>query len=143
MTRTGSCLCGAVTYRVTDLPTHIGACHCQMCRKHTGGVFLSLRVAGDRITFAGEQAIATYTSSDWAERAFCGTCGSTLYYRVTAPGPYQGDYHIGFGTLDDTSGITLTDEIFIDKKPAGYAFAGQHKTMTEAEVFAQFAPPED
>ena len=143
MTHTGSCLCGAVTFTVTELPSETGACHCKMCRRHSGGVFLGMRVPQDKITYSGTDQIGIFKSSEWAERAFCKTCGSTLYYRVTAPGSHQGDYHIGFGTLDDQSGVTLTEEIFIDKKPAGYAFAGDQKTMTEEEVFAMFASPAD
>ena len=42
MTHTGSCLCGAVTFTATELPDETGACHCQMCRKHSGGVFLGM-----------------------------------------------------------------------------------------------------
>ena len=66
--------------------------------------------------------------------------GRNIYYRVTAPGPNQGTYHVGLGTMDDTSGISLTEEIFIDRKPQGYAFAGDTRKMTEAEVMAMFGP---
>jgi hypothetical protein len=30
-------------------------------------------------------------------------------------------------------------EIFVDNKPAGYAFAGDHPRLTEAEFLAQFS----
>lgn len=143
MTHTGSCLCGAVTYAVTDMPPEVGACHCTMCRKHSGGVFIGVRVPGDKVSFKGADSIATFKSSDWAERSFCRQCGSTLYYRVTAPGPEADVYHIGFGTVDDQSGFALSEEIFIDRKPAAYAFAGDHKLMTEAEVFAMFTSGEN
>ena len=142
MSHTGSCLCGAVTFTASELPSEAGACHCKMCRRHSGGVFIALRVPKGKITYSGSDNIGTFASSEWAERGFCKTCGSTLYYRVTASGRFRGDYHIAFGTLDDQSGITLSQELFIDRKPAGYAFAGDRKTMTEAEVFAMFAPPQ-
>ena len=142
MTHSGKCLCGAVTYDVTDLPMETGACHCEMCRRHSGGVYLGVQVAPENITYHGAENIGIYKSSEWAERAFCKTCGSTLYYRVTAPGPHQGVYHIAFGSLDDPAGIKMTGEIFIDLKPEAYAFQGDHNTMTEAEVMAMFAPPE-
>ena len=32
----GSCLCGAVKYRVTGEPTRFFHCHCSRCRKATG-----------------------------------------------------------------------------------------------------------
>ena len=141
MTHTGKCLCGAVSFEATDLPMETGACHCEMCRRHSGGVYFGVQVPADNITYSGTENIGTYKSSEWAERSFCKTCGSTLYYCVTAAGPHSGTYHIAFGSLDDPSGMKMTGEIFIDLKPAAYAFKGDHNTMTEAEVMAMFAPP--
>lgn len=46
------------------------------------------------------------------------------------------------GTLDDADGILLTSEIFVDRKPDGYAFAADTRKMTEAEVVAMFTQPE-
>lgn len=141
MSHSGGCLCGAVTYEIGTKITETGACHCQMCRKWSGGVYLGVQVASDKMTVTGDQ-LGVYTSSPWAERGFCKTCGSSLFYRVTAPGPHSGTYHVGLGTLNDPDGITLTGEIFIDKKPSGYGFAGDSHKMTEAETMAMLAPPE-
>lgn len=77
-----------------------------------------------------------------AERAFCTTCGSSVFYRLTAPGPMNGELHVGMGTLDEPSGIPLTEEIYIDRKPDGYSFSGEDRhQMTEAEVIAMFSAP--
>ena len=138
MSRTGSCLCGAVNFKINKDITETGACHCGMCRKWSGGVFLGVEVPGDQIEIDGRENLATYASSPWAERVFCKTCGSSLWYRVTAPGPHENAYHIGFGTFDMQDGIALTGEIFIDKKPDGYSFAEETHKMTEAEVMAMF-----
>lgn len=59
---------------------------------------------------------------------------------MTMSGPIQGEYHVGLGCFNDPSGIALTEEIVIDKKPDGYDFAGKTHKMTEAEVMAMFAP---
>ena len=107
-----------------------------LCR-HWSGSFLIV-FSSDEVSWTGEDAIKKYQSSDWAERGFCSVCGTSLYYRVTAPGPYHGTFHIGFGTLDDPSGFEITTEYFIDKKPEAYALAGDRETLTEAEVFAKF-----
>jgi hypothetical protein len=138
MMRTGKCLCGAVTFTANIQPK-ISACHCGMCRKWTGGVFLTT-FAKD-VRFTGEDAIKTYTSSDWAERGFCSHCGSSLFYRITAKGPSQGVTVIAVGALDDANGLPLEEELCIDRKPDGYAFAGEHKLLTEAEMFALFSSP--
>ena len=142
MAKTGSCLCGAVKLMINEAPEATGACHCGMCRKWSGGIYMGVHCRADNVTINGSNSITTYTSSDWAERCFCKTCGSNLFYRVTAPGPHQGDLHIGLGVIDDPDDVTLTEEIFIDKKPSGYAFANDTRKMTEAEVFAMFAPTE-
>jgi hypothetical protein len=113
-----------------------------MCRKWSGGIYLGVQVAPDQMEIKGGENLTTFASSPWAERAFCNKCGSSIYYRVTAPGPHSGTYHVGMGTMDDVEGVNLTGEIFSDKKPAGYAFAGDTHKMTEAEVMAMFAPPE-
>lgn len=136
--KTGGCLCGGVTFTVKGNVTHTGACHCGMCRKVSGGVFLGVQVSPDELTFTNEESRATYTSSPWAERGFCSRCGSSLYYRVTAPGDHQGTYHVGLGAFDDPEGVTLSQEIYIDKKPSGYAFAGDTAKMTEADVLKMF-----
>jgi len=52
-------------------------------------------------------------------------------------------FSLSAGTLDDFSNLELTSETFIDTKPAGYAFSGKTKKMTEAEVIAAFAPSEE
>ena len=139
MHKTASCLCGAVTIDIPKAPDTAGACHCSMCRKWSGGVYLGVHLKPGDATISGEDNIACYTSSDWAERCFCKTCGTNLFYRVTAPGPMHGDLHMGLGLLDDPSGIALTEEIFIDLKPEGYSFANDTKKMTEAETLAMFA----
>ena len=103
---------------------------------------MGLHVKPGEATIKGEDNITAFTSSDWAERCFCKTCGTNLFYRVTADGPMNGELHIGLGVLDNSNGIVMTEEIFIDEKPDGYAFAGETRKMTGAEIFAMFAPPE-
>ena len=142
MSHSGSCVCGAVHFTITDPVTETGACHCSMCRKWSGGVFLGVRVPKGGITIDGEENLTVYTSSEWAERAFCKHCGASVFYRVTAPGPMNGEMHVGLGTLADASHIPLTGELYIDLKPDGYAFAGDGRhQMTEKEVVAMFSAP--
>ena len=69
-------------------------------------------------------------------------CGSALFYRVTKAGPFHGAMHVAFGTLDDQSGFEMKMEFFVDLKPDAYAFAGEHKRLTEAEVMALFTEPD-
>jgi len=139
MSKTGSCLCGAVSYRIENVPSETGACHCSMCRKWSGGVYMAVSVTAQDAQIEGTENLTVFSSSEWGERGFCKTCGSSLFFRVTAPGPHFGSYHFGLGGIDDPSGLRMSDEIFIDEKPDAYAFAGDTKKMTGAEFFAIYA----
>lgn len=135
MDKTGSCLCGAVKYKATGLKAEMGSCHCSMCRKWSGGPALS--VQPEALEIEGKDAITTYSSSKWAERAFCKHCGSNLFYKVKNP-----EIHVLWaGSLDDLDGLSLGSEIYIDHKPEGYAFAGDHPRLTEKEFLKSIGVP--
>lgn len=141
--KTGGCLCGAVRYTLADAPTHYDACHCGMCRKFSGGIELGLEVPDGGITWTSDETLRTFKSSDWAERGFCAKCGSSLFWRLTAPGPAHGLLSLSAGSLDSLDGLSLTTEVYIDHKPEGHAFAGNTRKMTEADVLAMMgAAPE-
>ncbi len=92
---TGGCLCGAVRYESTELPTTVGVCHCRMCQRSSGGlhiVWVFLPWSAFRFTY-GEPAY--YRSSDIAERGFCASCGSPLIYRDKTD-----ELGVPVGTLD-------------------------------------------
>ena len=137
MDRPGKCMCGAVTFIAKQTAEGVSACHCGMCRRWSGGVWMGVGVK--EITWESEEALRTIQSSDWAERGFCSECGTSLFYRLTAEGKYQGVTSVSLGCLDDPSGLEIQREWFIDKKPDAYALAGDHQTVTEAEAFAMFS----
>lgn len=141
--RKGGCLCGAVRYDAAEVPDHMHVCHCSICRKISGLATMSLNVPSDAMRVTGAEHVVTYTSSSWAARSFCGRCGSGLWYRLTGEGAGNADYIIAAGTLDDLTGLALTREIYVDCKPGGYAFAGDHPRLTGAEFEATLAAPEE
>lgn len=132
---TGSCLCGAVTITANNVSKSVGACHCDMCRKWGGGPLLAVDCGTD-VSFAGDENIAVFSSSEWAERGFCKTCGSNLFYRIKQ----NQQYIMPAGLFGDDQTFVFDHQIFIDEKPEYYQFANDTKNMTGAEVFAKFAP---
>ena len=128
-TLTGRCLCGAVTFEATDTPEQFGVCHCDMCRRWTSGPNFAAHVGA--ITFGGKGEIGVYRSSDWAERGFCKTCGTPLFYRLVE----SGVHYVSVGIFDDQTRWKMINQIFTDEKPAYYDFANKTKMMTAAEVF--------
>ena len=134
---TGTCLCGAVRFTATGIDPHIHACHCTMCRTWSGGPGMAVNVGS--VEFESEEAISRYASSDWAERGFCSRCGSNLFYHLKEPGQMM----MWAGTFTDASAFKLDGEIYIDEKPPGYDFAGDHSRLTAAEFLASMGAPEN
>lgn len=129
----GTCLCGAIQLSVDLDDTSVGACHCSMCRKWNGGPLLTVH-SSSAPRFSGAQP-AVYSSSDWAERGFCPGCGSHLFYRLKGGNFFA----IPVGLLDGEQPWILDLQVYIDEKPSFYCFSNQTKTMTGAEVVAQFS----
>lgn len=136
----GQCLCGAVTITAEPERKSLSACHCDMCRRWSSGIFMAMPVVPGSVAVEGP--VRVFQSSDWAERAFCERCGSNLWYRITAEGPGHGRHQLAAG-LFDVSGMHLGLEVFIDSKPDAYAFAGERKQMTGREIFDIFAPKDE
>lgn len=132
----GSCLCGAVKIAAASMSMHVGACHCGMCRKWNGGPLMTVDCGID-IEFEGQAHIAVFNSSVWAERGFCKQCGSHLFYRLKESGQHM----VPVGLFDDVGELVFDHQVFIDKKPSYYAFENKTRDMTEAEIFALYAPP--
>jgi len=84
------------------------------------------------VKFEGADKIKRYASSDWAERGFCADCGSNLFYRLKEADRYI----MCTGAFDDQSPFELVGEIYVDEKPPGYAFAGDHPRQTGEEFLA-------
>jgi hypothetical protein len=131
--REGGCLCGAVRYAATAVGDHLSACHCENCRRISGSATISVVVPNGAMRITGTKNVGVYISSDWATRSFCTQCGSGLWYRSNGD---DAAYVISAGTLDDLTGLVLTKEIYIDCKPDGYAFAGDHPKLTKAAIEA-------
>ena len=132
-------MCGAVTVTAKPARQSLSACHCDMCRAWTSSAFVAFECApGDA---AAEGPLKVLESSDWARRAVCAECGSPLWYELKA-GPYAGQRQVAAGLFPDAAGMPLKLEVYIDRKPHGYAFegAGRRRQMTEADVIAMFAP---
>jgi hypothetical protein len=106
-----------------------------MCRRWSGGAPF-FATAARNVVFEGSDKLATYESSEWARRGFCSACGTTLFYFLK---PAQ-MYMMSVGAFDDQAPFRLVREIFIDRKPDGYALAGDHPRWTEQETFERLAP---
>lgn len=131
---TGRCLCGAVRLSLDLANRHVSACHCRMCRTWGGGPLMVVE-AHTPPRFEDEERIRVYPSSDWAERGFCGDCGTHLFYRLKEGGLHA----VPVGLLENDEDWQFTEQVFIDEKPDFYGFANSTETLTGEELFARAA----
>ena len=108
----GSCLCGAVSFRVESDLKPVEACHCTQCRKWTGHVLFSTEIKRSSLCLEGEENIRWYPSSEKVRRGFCGRCGSPLFFD-----PLDKTRHdwiaISMGAFDAPTGTRLAQHIFV------------------------------
>ena len=130
----GRCLCGAVEIVVAgEHGSTVGACHCAMCRRWSGGVFMEFTASAGAVTVRGP--VRRHASSDFAERAFCPVCGSHLWFRdIDAPGK---DYELLPGLFPEAAGFALVSEVYADRAPAWARLAGDHRRTSAADYEAR------
>lgn len=132
---TGRCLCGAVTLRATGIAPEASACHCEMCRRWSGSA--GWGVDAESVEVSGP--VKTFRSSSFAERAFCGICGTHLWIRDDGK-PHE----LTPGLFDAAKDIPLDHEVYADRAFACVPLAGDHARVSAAEYEAEHPfVPED
>jgi hypothetical protein len=110
---TGGCQCGAVRYRVTGSLGESGICHCRMCQRAAGNVFAALVTATGVVT---QGTPGRWASSNVAERGFCATCGTPLFFRdFDRP---EDEFELMIGTLDNPDIAPPDHHVGIESKVA-------------------------
>ena len=99
-TLTGRCMCGAVTYKITEKPMVDGLCHCNRCRPQSGSAFATIIfIHRSAMTITGGTAVFDDigTSGLKVLRCYCPRCGSPL---TTEPDLTPDLMMVKVGTLD-------------------------------------------
>ena len=81
MEHLGSCLCGAVTFKVDGKFDRFYLCHCTHCRKDTGSAHAAnLFSSTAKIEWlSGQNKVQTYSLPQTRHvRCFCSVCGSAM-----------------------------------------------------------------
>jgi hypothetical protein len=77
----GSCLCGDVKFELTETPATLRYCHCESCKKLSGGAAtVNGRVPSTAIRILeGEDLLRTFQPAEGSAKTFCLACGSNLF----------------------------------------------------------------
>lgn len=106
----GSCLCGAVQYEVHGDLRPVVYCHCEQCRKTSGHFVAATACKTDTLKLLNDEGLAWYRSSPDAQRGFCSSCGSSLFWRPD----HERYVSIMAGTLARPTGLQATTHIYTD-----------------------------
>ena len=132
----GSCLCGAVQYKISGEAQRFYHCHCRRCRKTTGSGHATNILVTPESSLSwktGEELLRRYKVPE-AERfynCFCSQCGSPMPRVV----PELHAVIIPAGTLNAEPPIQPQARIFWDSRAEWSCAAGG------LPVFAEYPPP--
>lgn len=129
----GECLCGTIRFHAVGEMKRVSACYCRQCRiQNGGGPFFGAELKGD-LNIEDSQALVWYASSEKARRAFCGCCGTSLFWQANDDKSF---FDISLGVLDEALGLTLDAHIFVDSCPSYMIVPETAPHLTEADVLA-------
>ncbi len=125
----GHCYCGAVEIVLGEYGNFVYTCHCDECRRINSGPVLSVDPGPkENVEFSqGREKISIFHDGD-VERGFCSVCGTTLFWHK----PTDNHYCMNAELFDDIiRHASFELELFYDRKPAYYAFAGERKRLDQ------------
>ncbi len=110
----GGCLCGHIRYTSDVEPLMAVICHCKNCQKQSGSSYsTNIAIPKDALTIEGELTLYADTgdTGNAVNRYFCRNCGSPITSEADVLDTLT---ILKAGTLDDTSWVTPTMEIYCD-----------------------------
>lgn len=111
----GRCLCGAVAF-AAGLPSRwVAHCHCTRCQRAHGAGFVTwVGLDADRVRIDDpSHALRWYVAETGAERGFCGTCGSPMFFRSSH---WPGELHAARALFTSP----------VDREPQMHAYYDTH-----------------
>lgn len=131
----GSCLCGSIEFRISNIGNKIYQCHCSLCRKQGGSASNSGTVVplNQLEWIKGEENIKSWVKATGFRSDFCTICGSPV------PNPLRKfDYYwIPVGTLDEGA-FKIVASIYTGSKASWGVVAPNsesHETMPKFHDF--------
>ena len=115
--RSGRCLCGAVRFTTEGPLRGVIYCHCTQCRRQSGHYYAATNVNDGCLAVEGAEHVTWFAASPHAQRGFCRTCGSALFWKHA-----QLDHtSVLAGAFDEPSGLVSEAHIFVADKGDYYS----------------------
>ena len=114
----GGCDCGAVRYRMTDMPMFVHCCHCRWCQRESGSAFAlnAMIEAGRVVLLHGKPEVIDTPSCSGSGQKFhrCPECRIALWSNYAGAGDRLAFVRVG--TLDDPDRLQPDIHIFTSSK---------------------------
>jgi len=138
MPTTGSCECGAVTYRIAaDEPVHVYACHCLDCQLRSGSACAEhAMVRAASFECEGElDAYRRKIEGMVSEELFCRECHTRLFNRNDV---LPGMVFLRAGTLNERQAIAPVAHLWTSRKQAWVMLPEGVPAFPESPTPAEF-----
>ena len=114
--RTGRCLCGSVSFKLTAEPIATRICWCRDCQHLAGNGTANAIFPTESIAFSGivSEFASKGDSGNTVRRKFCPTCGSHLFAESSGR---VGLTVLRTGTLDNPSAVRPVANIWAASAP--------------------------
>ncbi len=119
---TGRCMCGAITFSLSEAPVATRACWCRDCQYLcSGNASLSVFFRKRSLSVNGTTAefVSASNSGNQIRRRFCPSCGTPLFSEVVSEPEYL---VVRLGALDDRSLGAPQSTIWTESAPAWVPF---------------------
>lgn len=102
--RTGRCLCGAVTFKLSAEPLATRICWCRDCQHLAANGTVNVLVPAESLVIAGalSEHIMKADSGNQITRQFCPRCGTHLFAKSSGRPQFR---VVRTGNLDDPSSV--------------------------------------
>lgn len=115
--RSGHCLCGAVSYRLSVEPLVTRICWCRDCQRLASNGTVNALVPTTALDIQGQVSdfVRTADSGNQITHRFCPRCGSQLFAQSSARPQFT---VVRVGTLDDPSSVSPAMNIWSGSAPS-------------------------
>ena len=111
----GQCLCGAVKFSVRLPSKWVAHCHCTRCQRAHGAAFVTwVGMDSGNVSITDPlESLQWYSAPGKGERAFCRTCGSSMFFKGA---PWPGQLHVARALFTDP----------VDREPQVHVYYDSH-----------------
>lgn len=125
----GGCQCRRVRYTAQVEPAEAYLCHCNMCKRATGGVSIAyINAPHANVTWHAQPD--WYQSSPIAHRPFCSRCGTPLGFAFLDG---DGNIDLTVGSFDDPAPFRPTRNYAVESMLPAWADVSHLPGMTSSE----------